>query len=621
MKAALRLTLGFACLASWAIGTAQAAEPPRLLSPDPALPLTFLQRPDGTFAFFHRRHPDRPVTLRDAAGTAFTLQPHVPLTLPAQGTRLRGESMLLGPDGERHELWTQLRDERQGQPHQLAINYFIDVWHRRTRDGGQDWEPARPIWKGYTGAIMGWLQLRSGRLLIPFGSWIPGSKATPPTGTHEITVLYSDDQGRTWQETPDRLTSPCFDGYNGNNYGACEPVVVELPDGRLWMLMRTQTGFLYESYSEDQGTHWQPARASRFPASTGPPAVLRDARDRLFLVWNHAELPPRVEGAGVYGGRDALHAAVSTDHGQTWQGFREVYRDATRHESPPRAGDRGTAYPRAAFDADGHLLVLSGQGNGRRKLLQIDPDWLLETRAQTDFTDGLDAWHAFKPIGPARNWWRDRTLGARLVPHPQQPGARCLHLARPDAHAPDGASWNFPLAWKGQVTLQLRLEPGSQGGSLALTDRFFDPTDDQGERLAAFHLPFGGADAADNLALTPERFHALTLRWDLTAGTCQVHLDGALVRTLALRQPTLNGLSYLRLRSTAATPDAAGFLVARVEMQAEPENAAAPASDAAQQRAAEARYHQEVLPTWKPPLESPPTDPTQPTRVNGKPVG
>ncbi len=596
-----------------------AAEPPRVFSPDPAQPLTLLQRPDGSYAFLHRRAPATPVSLPDADGVTVTLHPHAAIDFPAANTRTRGEAMLLGPDGELHEVWTQLRDERASQPHRLAINYFIDIWHTRTRDGRQNWEEPQPIWKGYTGAVMGYLQLKNGRLIIPFGSWIPGAKAAPPTGTHEITAIYSDDQGRTWQETTDRLTSPCYEGYNGNNYGACEPVVVELEDGRLWMLMRSQTGFLYESYSEDHGTHWQPARASRFPASTGPPAVIRDRQGRLIVVWNHCELPPRVEGTGVYGGRDALHAAISTDQGRTWHGFREIYRDATRNASPPKSGDRGTAYPRAAFDADGRLIVLSGQGAGRRKLIQVDPDWLMETSARSDFADGLDSWHVFKPIGTPRNWWRDRAVSGKLIPHPQQAGARCLQLGRPDDHAPDGASWNFPNAWKGQLTLQLRLEDGSQGGSLALTDRFFDPTDDQGERLAAFHLPFSSDGKADTLPLPPGRFHQLTLRWDLSRQTCTLQVNGTEARTLPLRHPTLNGLSYLRLRSTASQPDRAGFLIARVNMQAE--DTTAPATTAEQQRSAEDHYRRQVIPTWqfKPgPNEGNSTDPA---RVGGKPVG
>ena len=43
---------------------------------------------------------------------------------------------------------------------------------------------------------------------------------------------------------------PCHEGFNGANYGACEPTLIELKDGRVWMLIRTQAGFLYESFSE-----------------------------------------------------------------------------------------------------------------------------------------------------------------------------------------------------------------------------------------------------------------------------------------------------------------------------------------------------------------------------------
>ena len=94
-------------------------------------------------------------------------------------------------------------------------------------------------------------------------------------------------------------------------------------------------------------------------------------------------MPPRSDGVGVYGGRDALHIAVSDDEGETWRGFREIYLDHRRNDNPAKTGDRGTAYPLGAYTSDGRILVLAGQGKGGRNLILIDPDWIVETEART----------------------------------------------------------------------------------------------------------------------------------------------------------------------------------------------------------------------------------------------
>ena len=60
---------------------------------------------------------------------------------------------------------------------------------------------------------------------------------------------------------------------------------IELRDGRLWMLMRTQTGFLYESFSRDQGENWSEAGPSRFISSSSPYVdVMAHARSNIPIL-------------------------------------------------------------------------------------------------------------------------------------------------------------------------------------------------------------------------------------------------------------------------------------------------------------------------------------------------
>jgi lysophospholipase L1-like esterase len=471
---------------------------------------------------------------------------------------------LLDRDGEFHVFMSVYR--RVGAARNPGIDLFIDVWHARTRNHGARWSTPRPIFEGYCGAQNAVVQLRSGRIVFPFGEWIGGRPVAPPTGAIVTAFVYSDDGGETWRKAAAQLTTPCYTDYNGNNYGADEPVMLEKKDGTVWLLMRSQTGYLYEAFSRD-GIRWSEPRPSPFYASTGPPGLLRVSPGRILVFWNNCELPPRLDGAGVYGGRDALHAAISEDEGRTWRGFREVYRDPGRNDNPPGHGDLGTAYPYPYRSTEGKVILVSGQGAGRRNMVMFDPAWLLETRQEEDFARGLDAWGVFKPHGPSRGWFRDRVQGPRLIPDADRPGARVLHLRRPDDKYPDGALWNFPLGPKGTLTLRIRLQPQFAGAVVSLTDRFFNPEDPAGEKEAVFMLPIGpdGRISLQN-ALQHDRWYTLRFDWDVSSRTCVVSVDGEPKVWLKPSYTPTHGISYLRLRSTAERVDPAGFLVESVKV-------------------------------------------------------
>ncbi|HSG69134.1 MAG TPA: sialidase family protein, partial [Planctomycetaceae bacterium] len=401
-------------------GSAAEIQPPQII---PTGPQTRpLQLPDGSLrAYFSRFGKLFSVTSTDGLEWS---EPEVEFDLPFQN--MGGGLSLLDSEGEVHVILTHGRGE--GTP---AETRFIDLWHCRTSETRAQWNEPKRIWEGYCGAVMDFKQLRSGRLVVPFAAWKkPGETVASDTGSNYTTVVTSIDGGDTWELSPSKLTSPCFAGYNGNNYGAIEPTILQLNDDRVWMLIRTQTGFLYESFSED-GVNWSAAKPSRFHSSTSPAALVRLPDERIVIVWNNCEQPPKYENAGVYGGRDALHAAISDDEGKTWRGFREIYRDPFRNDTPPKSGDRGTAYPVAFATREGKLLIASGQG-GRRNLIVLDPDWLLQTSQVETFEDDLADWHVWKPFGPARGYWRDRTAGAELIAYPTQQPAKVLHVRKPD---------------------------------------------------------------------------------------------------------------------------------------------------------------------------------------------
>lgn len=470
---------------------------------------------------------------------------------------------LFDRDGEYHVFPMQVRET--GEPRKIAVNYFIDIWHVKTRDGGAVWEEPQVIFEGYVGSVNCVTQLSSGRIVVPFAEWIGGRPTGPPTGANVVTCVYSDDGGETWQKSPAQLTAPRYTDFNGSGYGACEPVIIELKDGRVYMLARTETGRLYESYSDD-GVHWDPLVPSRFLGTDAPANFLRLEDGRMLLFMNACEKPARLDGAGVYGGRDVLHAAISDDEGQTWRGFREIYRDPTRNESPPKRGDRGTAYPMPYRAPDGNVIVMSGQGRAGGTVL-FDPDWLLATHAEADFSNGLDNWSVFKPFGPAEYWWRDRVQGPVLIEHPDKPDVKVLHVRRPDEKAGDGAVYNFPMGPAGALELRVQLRTGFGGAVIALLDRFFNPTDVRAEIEAPFTLtirPDGHISLADQLEM--DRWYTLRFEWDLAKRTCIVFVDDAPTVYLkqAYREPM--GVNYVRIRSTSDDVDPAGLLIESVSV-------------------------------------------------------
>lgn len=583
--------------------------PPRMLlqeaggADEPARPrrgYAIMRLPGGSFAFYDRYRPQAgPLVLPDRTGRKLTLLPYLPervmanQAIAASGV-LAGTQVILTPDDQVTNVFVRAEALDRKTAAEVGLRRYLDVWIKHC---GLD-SPAGEsrIWRGYNGSQMEYQQLAGGRILVPYGSMLPHARPVPPTGRHATIIQFSDDQGRTWTESDSKLTSPCYPNFNGNNEGACEPAIEALGDGRIWMLMRTQAGFLYESWSTDRGTTWTKASASRFNTSTGPPNIMRHQNGWLVVSWNNCEMPPRHQGQGVYGGRDALHIAVSADEGKTWRGFREIYLDHRRNDNPASSGDRGTAYPLGAYTATGKIVILAGQGTGGRNPILIDPQWIVQTEAHTDFSDGLQQWSVYKQHGPAARWWRARAVGCELVANPTDPSVNSLHIRHADEKSPDGAVWNFPNGWRGTLTARVMINPDYQGGRISLNDRMFDPTDDAGETLAVFGVKLGDDGSFGTVTLTPETWHDLTLDWDLRNSRCRLQVDGEDAGVVKIKNETLNGVSYVRFRSMAHEIDRAGFLVDRVDVTID--DPFAPTRTATQQAEHEQRYIEKMVPRW-----------------------
>lgn len=456
---------------------------------------------------------------------------------------------LADQDGELHVIYLKGRKK-------TPSGLDIDIWHAKSSDGRTKWPPPRRIWEGYTGSLNSVLQMKSGRIVLPFsymtkrtwGNRGTGFDAFTYMGTFDCTVIYSDDHGATWQEskTPLKVTAPDL-----GTYGAIEPVIVELKDGRVWMLLRTQHGRFYESFSRD-GANWSKPQPTRILSSDSPAGLARLDDGRIVLFWNNCLRFPY-----AYGGRHVLHGAISADDGKSWRGFREIARNPKRHDPPPPTGDHGATYPIPCTVNDGKIITTTGLPRPNFNLF-VDPAWLYETSQADDFRDGLEKWSVFG------------VKGVELVPHPQDAARKVLALRKTDADWPAGAVWNFPGGLSGNLRVRLALQPGFGGARIGITDHFSVPFDE----LDAFHNLFNLAIAADgsigeNEKLPIGKWVELGFDWNCEAGTCRVTVDGRPIATLRQGRETF-GACYVRLISTAEATDPAGLLLESVAADVAP---------------------------------------------------
>jgi sialidase-1 len=126
-------------------------------------------------------------------------------------------------------------------------------------------------------------------------------------------VWHSDDEGQTWK----RNRSPAvFAPEQSRHRGAMEPCAVELKDGRILMFIRTQLGFIYQSFSSDSGETWSEFAATTLESPETCPFITRiPSTGDLLAMWNHSKFDPTHPQYGI---RRPMSVAVSRDEGVTW---------------------------------------------------------------------------------------------------------------------------------------------------------------------------------------------------------------------------------------------------------------------------------------------------------------
>ncbi len=154
------------------------------------------------------------------------------------------------------------------------------------------------------------IQLSSGRLIAP----VAHCKAIDKHYDEQKVICYlSDDKGQTWRRAKGEASI--------ENAAAMEPGVVELKDGRVFMIIRTKLDRIYKSYSDDGGETWTTPEPTELVAPAAPASIARiPTTQDLLIIWNNN---PEGYDAG-WKGRNPLTSAISKDEGESWIHVRNI---------------------------------------------------------------------------------------------------------------------------------------------------------------------------------------------------------------------------------------------------------------------------------------------------------
>jgi Neuraminidase (sialidase) len=247
-------------------------------------------------------------------------------------------------------------DHKTGVIHFLYCVEYARCYYMRSGDDGKTF--SRPVditatfekfrreydWKVLATGPGHGIQLKNGRLLVPV--WL-----STGTGGHAhrpscVSVIYSDDQGKTWQRGEIVVRHP-------NPVNPSETVAVQLSDGRVMLNIRHETrpGFRGVSLSKDGATGWSKLRFDRqLPEPVCMGSIVRlstrpqDDKNRILFANPHNAKDRE---------RRNLTVKLSYDEGRTWPVARAL--------EPGRSG-----YCDLAVGLDGMIYCFYERGPSER---------------------------------------------------------------------------------------------------------------------------------------------------------------------------------------------------------------------------------------------------------------
>lgn len=386
----------------------------------------------------------------------------------------------------------------------------------------------------------------------------------------------SDDNGESWRVS-NHVIVPLHvkDGFHKGvrwNHGAVEPTVVELKDGRLWMIIRTSLDRHYQSFSSDGGLTWAEATPSSFYGTITMPTLHRLSDGRLLFFWTNTTPLPEMESANgvwddVFTNRNVTHVAISEDDGKSWIGMRELFLDERRNalDFASVQGADKSVHQAQCIEVGNKVLVSIGQDFRHRKLVMFDPNWLYEKARTNTFENRLTDWSTFKYYkGIVGHCGYNRVEGGRLLKHSNLAGKEMLNIKYEKNDSlvcdNDGAVWNFPAAKSGEFTTNIKLPKESKNVSLILNDRWFNPSDTVAKYNSIYLLELN----RDNLKINDDKWHSVRIEWKEGSDDAIFYVDNKKRGVLPLKNRSEHGISYAHFIS-GNIPDKTGIFIDSVQ--------------------------------------------------------
>lgn len=189
------------------------------------------------------------------------------------------------------------------------------------------------------------------------GAWLLGSHEADWTTslTTRQYVLRSEDRGRSWEVVP----GPRPGGWNVEGYGRMdEGRPINLGDGKVFLLIRTPTGRLWASWSEDDGKTWTKPKHTSLVHPDAPPMLFLHPDGKTLIAFHHNR---HSGGHFVPADRAETWVSLSTDQGHTWSEPRFVFANALAPTEEKAFFNHQCSYLDAFADGDTLNIVFPHQ--------------------------------------------------------------------------------------------------------------------------------------------------------------------------------------------------------------------------------------------------------------------
>ena len=283
----------------------------------------------------------------------------------------RERALMRTKDGSLIAAFMNLNERKWTWDNKLhdAPGAILPTYAMRSTDDGKTWTDVQKLHEEWSGCVRDMIQTKRGRIIFT------AMKMMNNPGRHTVLTYASDDDGKTW-----RASNLIDLGGRGHHGGVTEPTILELKDGRLWLLIRTNWGEFWSAYSHDGGLTWEDIGKSGIPASSAPGMLQRLKSGRLVLLWNRPYPEGKKEwpltgGDGLWSDtpvsnhREELSIAWSTDEGKTWSKPEVIVH---KRDAKGRGSRKWASYPYLFEHTPGELWLTTMQGGVRAMFQERD---------------------------------------------------------------------------------------------------------------------------------------------------------------------------------------------------------------------------------------------------------